>query len=299
METLQPTPETPPSSTSDAFPPTPEALKVITGIEMEGRMNTEQELVLANIAGAIRRGHPQLPPQAPNGQRVVIVGGGPSLKETEPELVRLVHAGAKLVTLNGAYHWALARNLKPSAQIVLDARDSNARFVEPVVPGCQYLLASQCAPAIYDAVEGRTVWVWHAATKGEADGNLLDAYYMNRWVGVNGGTTVASRAIGLLRLAGHLRFDLFGIDCCWMDGAHHAYAQAENDSDQRLTIKVGPEDDPTQARAFQCAPWHLKQAEDFLQFIRVCGDQFLLTVHGDGLLAYMMATSAGVLSTEG
>jgi hypothetical protein len=43
-----------------------------------------------------------------------------------------------------------------------------------------------------------------------------------------------------------------------------------------------------------CAPWHAKQLECFLQSIRLNGHQFLLNVHGDGLLAFALSSSAGV-----
>jgi len=275
------------------------ALKVIDGLpDHVGAVNVTGDVIQSQIAASIRRGHPQAKQQAPNAQRVCLVGGGPSLAETEGELVDLLHAGAKLVTVNAAYHWCLERNLKPSAQIVLDARAGNARFVDPVVPSCHYLLASQCHAETWDRVEGRpNVWIWHAMNPDDSgerciEQALLDAYYLKRWHGVSGGTTVMMRAIMLLRVLGYLRFDLFGCDSCFLGSQHHAYAQPENDRDKRLRVTISPNDRPDLEREFFCAPWHVKQAEDFLQMIRFNGEKFLLNVHGDGLLAYMLRPSA-------
>jgi hypothetical protein len=271
-----------------------ERLEVIEGLKMDGRVNTTDDVLLAHIKSSIRRGHQQINRFPPNPDQVCLVGGGPSLESTLPELRQLIFEGAKLVTVNGAYHWCLERNLQPKTQIVMDARESNARFVTPAVPQCNYLLASQCHPATWDAVAGRPkVYIFHAAA-GDDPGakDVLDAYYGKQWYGIGGGTTVATRALWLLRTLGYLRFHLFGVDSCWMDGKHHAYDQPENAKDRRLPFKVEPVGRPDLARTFVCAPWHVKQAEDFLQEIRINGNNFLIQVHGNGLLNYIIASAA-------
>jgi hypothetical protein len=275
-----------------------EALQVLEGIEMTGRSNVGDDVVVDNIRSAIRRGAPQCWRQPPNHERVCLVGGGPSLEATLPELVALHHAGAKIVALNGSAAWLLERNLRPAMHVMLDARDANAQFITDPIPQCRYALASQCAPAVWDAVADRDVWVWHALTEGGAERPILDAYYLGAWEGVGGGTTVATRAIALLRMLGFVRFDLFGVDSCWMGSAHHAYPQALNDHDKRYAVAVTPTDDPTCTRVFHCAPWHLKQFEDLLQWVRVNGAHVLLAAHGDGLIAHALSTSASLTITE-
>jgi hypothetical protein len=96
----------------------------------------------------------------------------------------------------------------------------------------------------------------------------------------------------LLRAIGFLRFDVFGCDSCVMDGKHHAYVQPENDADKIYPFKVHPTGHPELTRTFWCAPWHVAQLQDWLQTIRINGDHFLVNVHGDGLLAYAMRSSA-------
>jgi hypothetical protein len=280
---------------------TPDILKVLDGIEMVGAINTPDAGLLANIEHSIRLGYPQVRPQPSQADRVVLVGGGPSLNDTFDELRDLYFAGAKVVTVNGSYQWCLDRNIRPSAHVVLDARASNARFVNPAVPNCKYLLASQCAPETWAAVEGRKdVWIWHAvAPDNEILKPTLDAYYAGQWMPTPGGTTVSLRALLLLRAMGFLRFDLFGVDSCFMDGKGHAYEQPENDRDKAYPFVVHPTGHPELSRTFMCAPWMAKQLECFLQSVRLHGHQFLLNVHGDGLLAYALKSSAGVeWSTE-
>lgn len=277
-------------------------LKVIDGLEfVDQRLNTPEETMLAQVQASIRRGHPQVWPSGLKPDRIALVGGGPSLDSTLPELVDLIRQGAKLVTVNGSYRWCVENNLQPSAQVVLDARAGSARFVEPEIPKCRYYLASQTQPSVWDAVDGREhVGIWHAvAPESDSDiGKTLTEYYAGAWHGVAGGTTVITRAIGLLRMIGYLRFDLFGVDSCFFGETHHAYAQVENEQDRKFRVTVHPTGHPEQGRDFWCAPWHLKQAEDFAQIVRVLGDKFLLNVHGDGLIAYMLKSSADVVLTQ-
>lgn len=257
-----------------------------------GHMNTDDETLLVQIQHAVRQGHPQMRTWPPRNDRVLLVGSGPSLEATKDELIRLVWEGAQVVTLNGAYHWCIANGIQPKSQIVMDARASNARFVSPEVPGCRYVLASQCHPDTWAAVRGRPdVWIWHAVVRKEdAITAWLDRFYLNQWFGTGGGTTVATRALTLLRMAGYIRFDLFGIDCCWMDGAHHAVAQPENADDKRVSVSVGDTSRPETMRRFDASPWHIKQFEDFCTILQLNGQHFQIAVHGDGMLAYILRT---------
>jgi len=278
----------------------PEAERlVVEGLTMVGSLNTPHEDIYANLRYAIRQGHPQVWAQPPHGEEVCIVCGGPSLADTEQELVNLWHAGAKVVTVNGAYRWCLDRHIKPHAQVMVDARAFNARFVEPDRPGVRYLLASQCHPAIWDAVQGRPlVGIWHALDKTDPGAAILDEYYCGQWQGIVGGTTVGTRAIGLCRTLGFLRMHLFGMDACYLGGQSHGYAQPENAADQRIQVTFQSTMDPTDARVFEVTPWHLKHLEDTLRFIKHSGKYFALAVHGDGLLAYALAHCASMIDTS-
>lgn len=275
-------------------------LKVLAGSELRGAINTGDEELIRNIRYSISQGHPQVRPDTAKADRVVLVGGGPSLDSTFDELrTMLWEGGSILVTVNGAYHWAIERNLRPQVQIVVDARPHNVRFVYPEVPNCRYVLASQCHPSVWEAVEGRNAWIFHA-TSGQDDAlrKVLDEYYNGQWYGASGGTTVITRAISVLRALGYLRFEMFGVDSCWLGETHHAYNQEENDRDRKTRVRFEPEGHPELARDFICSPWHCKQAEDFIQMIRVNGDQFLLHAHGDGLIAHILKSGADATIRE-
>ena len=260
--------------------------------------NTPDETLLAQVAYNIRRGLPQLQPHVPNDQTAVIVAGGPSLKYSEKkDLLDAIWAGGKVVAVNGAYQWCIDRNIKPSAVIMLDAREFNSRFVQRAVPGCRYILASQCHPKTFDICKDRDVTIWHACSAGEAEYEMLKAYYLDRTYPVQIGTTVSIRAISVLRMLGFQSMEVFGLDSCWLEDEHHAYEQEENNRDGRIPVWLRPKgadglhrDD--KATRFWCAPWHIKQADDFLTLIKERGNMFRLNVHGPGLLATMLRTGA-------
>jgi len=255
----------------------------------DGFINVEDEIILRNVYSSIRRGLPQMRTGPTRPDVICLVGSGPSLNETEDELRELLWNGAILVTLNGSYHWCRERNLKPQTQIVLDARPTNARFVTPYVPKCNYVLASQCAPEVFDAVaEYPDVWIFHGVAKaGDTATEMLNDYYGENWVAVGGGTTVASRALLLLRMSGYVRFELFGVDCCWHGTEHHALPQPENDKDSRARITVGLKGEEKRV-PFYCSQSHIKQLEDFLNILHLNGKHFRLSVHGKGMLAYVI-----------
>jgi hypothetical protein len=223
----------------------------------------------------------------------MIVGGGPSLAhaEMQDEIIEKRGAGVKLITLNGAYNWALERGLTPSAQIIVDARPFNARFTKPVVDHCLYLIASQCDPSVLEGLPKDRTYLFHAMSSLSED--LLTAQYGDEWHTIPGGSTVLLRAIPLLRMLGYRRFHLYGCDSCLKDDAHHAYAQPENDKNIVMPVKLGQS-----GRIFYCHGWMLSQAQELLDLIRMLGDVIELEIHGDGLLAYMLNTGAELAALD-
>jgi hypothetical protein len=266
-------------------------------IELTGSTNVGADGILRNITDNVRRHLPQARPYEMQASGVAIVGGGPSLESTLPELRDQVFAGVKVCAVNGAYRWLIERNIKPSMQVVLDARPFNARFVEPAVPGCRYLLASQCAPETFDACENRDTTIFHCVGSDDEEA-VIKAHYDGHFHAVGGGTTVMLRAITLLRMLGFFRMDIYGMDSCWLEGKHHAYDQPENDRDKAHPVWLVPKHPKTgepltdRKRRFMCDPWHMKQSEEFQAMVKAFGHMFLLNVHGDGLIANMLRMGA-------
>lgn len=256
------------------------------------RVNVTDEVLLDQVRQNIRLGLPQVMAYQPNAETAIIVAGGPSLKDTEKDLVEAYWRGGKVIAVNGAYQWCIDRNIRPSAAIVMDAREFNSRFVETPVPDCHYLLASQCHPKTFENCRGRNVTIWHALSAGDDEVKLLEDYYFKRCNPITIGVTVTMRAISLLRMLGFMRMEIFGLDSCWLGDAHHAYEQKENNGEKTMSVWVRPKGRDDLAKRFVCSVWQAKQAEDFMQLVNERGEMFQLNVHGDGLIANMIRTGA-------
>jgi len=259
-------------------------------------VNVEREVIIDHITRNIQRHLPQARPHNPNVQKVAIVGGGWSLNDPKvyAELVALYQQGTPFVALNGAASWLMERNLKPSMQVMLDARMDNVQFVETPISNCKYFIASQCHPAVFDKLEGRNVTIYHATTEdSDIERQILDDYYLGRWTKVHSASCVGVVSILLLRVLGFQFQHLFGMDSCYPpDGSyHHAYPQSLNDNE-------GSGDFWCSGRKFHCSAWQAAQATSFFNLVRQMGDKFFLSIHGDGLLKHMLQTGANLAKTK-
>lgn len=250
-----------------------------------GVINTTEDQIRKNVIANINGpyGEQQVHPFQLNDAEVMLLGGGPSMPLFLDEIKAKREAGIKLVTLNGAYNWAVANGLTPSATVIVDARPFNARFVKPVVEGCKYLVASQCDPSVFEGLPVERTFIWHASIEGLEDA-LKERY---KYIfPVPGGSTVLLRAIPLMRMLGFKRFHLYGCDSCvTVTGEHHAYEQTENDGAMVVPVVVN-------GRVFSCTPWMVSQAQEMQDLIRAIGEEIELEIYGDGLLSYILKTVA-------
>ena len=122
-----------------------EPVDMVTGF----RVNTPDEQILRNINSSIRRQLPQFNMYPDQPGAICIVGGGWSLDDTKDELLDICwREGAPIIALNGAAKWLMERNIRPAIQMILDARSDNADFITDI-PGCKYLISSQCLSLIH------------------------------------------------------------------------------------------------------------------------------------------------------
>lgn len=190
---------------------------------------------------------------------VVLIGGGPTLNDQLYEIQDLFIRRVPFITVNGAYKWCLDHFMIPLLQIMVDARQENAKFNEPQMPGTDYLISDECHPDIVKVLPRGNTYLW--------DRNKIE-----------GGSTVMLCAVPLLRLAGvRGRIHMFGFDSCVLE-EHHAYTQPENNGEQVIDV-------PLEGRKFKATHWMVSQAEEFLELHPKWGD---IKVYGDGLIAWML-----------
>lgn len=249
-----------------------------------GRINTDLAIVEAQTRANIEAGWAHITPHDTQSREVILLAGGPSTAD-HTELIRQIRdSGAALVTVNGAYQWALDQGLKVSVQIVLDAREFNARFTRNVQPEVKYLIASQVHPSTLEGLPRDRTFLWHSGVSPECEA-LVRERCDGAFFPIPGGSTVVLRALPLMRMLGLHKFHIFGFDSCVFGDRHHSYQQSENDGETLITVTCG-------GRAFQCTPWMASQAQEFVDFVKAWGDLFQFCVYGDGLIAQIIKSGA-------
>ena len=261
-----------------------------TGEDFEevSKLNCEHQQVIDNIKANLGLRLREIVPHAKQDTTVMLLAGGPSLSDYEQEIIERGRAGEPIVTVNGCYGWLLERGVKPAAQVMIDARGWNKRFITRTVDTCQYFMGSQCDHELVASLPPEQTWLWHS---GQSD---LVKQAVTEWAEANGGrhewypvagaSTVVSRAITLLAMLGYRKIEVFGWDSCLRDSVHHAYDQPENDAKGAVEVEVG-------GKVFMCHPWMLVQASEFQKCVRHIWSQLPdleLAVRGDGLIATML-----------
>lgn len=237
-----------------------------------------------NVLSALERGIPTRDYHQPivsNG-RICIVGGGPSLPATFQRLRFERRRGAVVMALNGAGGWLLDRGIAPDFHFVIDAKHRCTEFFQRTHADTHYIIASHCDPAVFDALQGRRVSMIHIY-----EPDMLDMFSKaiitpsGQLPLLGGGSSVAMKALFLAEYLGFTRQHLFGVDSCYLNGAHHAYPQAQNDDDDAQDITV-------RGKQFRAAWWHVRQADEFLRQTSDMEKRGVrVIVHGDGLLAWI------------
>lgn len=224
--------------------------------------NTSTDFRLDNVRSAVQREHiPWFTGFRDEGSSCVIVGGAPSMRNNIAEI--RWHARQKktrIVTVNNAWRTMVENGVTPHAHVMLDARQENAEFVKGAPKSMRFLIASQCHPDVFDALEGYDVSMWHCAF-GENDAlmEILAPWEESKpRILVPGGSTVGLRALWLAAFSGFRKIHVYGMDSSYAaDGSHHAYAQALNDGEAVLDVVRGDS-------RYRCAPWMIRQAEEMV-----------------------------------
>jgi len=170
----------------------------------------------ANMASALARGYPVVEKLESNWRPLAIVGGGPSVADDVEELRNWKSSrNGEIWACNGALDWLMERGIKPDGFVMIDPHPSKVADLKNPPDGVTYYIASICDPAVFDALAGKDVVIWHQKDpenkppKGQG------------WVG--GGPTVLTRAPLVAYCLGWRDVHLFGADSSFETKETHAY----------------------------------------------------------------------------
>lgn len=253
------------------------------GFDLEQICNTTDDHIVQNVRSACARDLPWLETCKAHDKQAIIVGGGPSLRGQVEDIRRRQADGAVIFSTNNTAQFLTDHSVSANYHIILDARQENAKFITgDDRAGRTHLISSQCDPEVFDRLASDDVIVWHPYTPVVLQ-EIIDDPRPVEMVGC--GSTVCLKAIGIAHGLGFRTFHLYGMDSCFMDGAHHAYVQPQNDADRILDVQVGE-------RLFKAAPWMVAQVNEFQDLAaHLANEGCTITVSGDGTLIHAVAVA--------
>jgi len=276
--------------------------------EISTQMYTVPDEVRANLVANLKRKLPEIEwlPEwgKPKGDLpFAIVGGGPSIKYTLPEL-----RGFKTIIAAGSSHdWLVQNGVVPTYCLILDPDQAAANYVKHPQAETNYLVAANCHPSVFDALEGYPVTRWQSATNIEIEEYtqyLLDAGFPEDEVKtkpiIGGGCTCGLRCISIAMCLGYRNLHFFGCDSSLdpLSMDHHAYDFVDPTT-EFLGDVVQLRLEMPNGRVFYMAKYMLAQLDGFKELINHYGHAFDVTVHGDGALAeFMRIRNANIRKQE-
>lgn len=241
--------------------------------------------VITNMAANWPRLHKRSDWGKWKGVPLAICAGGPSLKEN----LHLVYEHFDHVMVCGSAHdFLIEWGIDPTYSVHCDGSGEALEFMKLRSPSTQYLMASQCDPALYHNLLRSSVSMWHCA------GAVSD---FQGEPAIAGGCTVGLRALNVAITLGYFDLHFFGFDSCFADVEHqHAYPYVEGDTSNRRTfmVRVGGEG----GREFLTNPLFLAQAQHFQEMVAKFGFMFKPTVYGDGIIAEILKVAQREIDHE-
>lgn len=265
----------------------------LTSFPVVKGVNTSVDQRMANVRSAVLRDLPWFTGFRDEGRTCAIVCGAPSMKDCLPDIKAQKRRGAQIVSVNNAWRFLVANGITPDVHVMLDARPENAEFVRGAPKSMRFVLASQCHPDLFDALDGYEVSIWHNGfDKNTELLEILEPYWepgpnQKPCILVPGGSTVGLRCLWLATYSGFRTLHVYGMDSSYADdGSHHAYAQTLNDQESILEVVRGE-------KKYLCAPWMVRAAREFgetwhdlVNYVDWDGKPAPVTVHvhGTGLI---------------
>jgi hypothetical protein len=201
-----------------------------------------------------------------------VVGFGPSLRDTWQQITH------PCITMSGSHDFLLERGIVPDYHAQTDGREHQALFITKPEIGVKYLMATICAPQVFEQLRGFDVKLWHN-THGQ---HVID------WIGKNdlgsilvaGGSNIGLTAIHLGGILGYRKFRIFGMDGNYADGVRHAGKHHDPQPQKVMQREAN-------GKMWSTSPQMWNACDEFVKLKREQPDlQF--EIHGDSLLKAMI-----------
>jgi hypothetical protein len=249
-------------------------------------VNSGVEQRKQQIESNLKLGLPEAVNIASHRSQMVIVGGGPSLKNQLPQIRHRKAKKAEVWATNGTHDYLISKGIVPDYMAMLDSREESARFVQKPHNRVTYFIASQCHPSVFEALKGHRVFIWHNH-EPELQEAILKNSTSPEILMIPGGSTIGLRLMCLGAALGYRAIHHYGMDSSYEEASHHAYQQSLNDGEEIKRIEY-------RGKYFICSEWMLTQAEDYenqIEALEKAGVRVF--AHGTGLIPFIHQTHIG------
>ena len=248
-----------------------------------GIANVDDAAVEANVLATLARGYVRFNEyQGIASGAASIVGSGPSLAWTYQDIV------GDVIAVNGAHDFLIGRGIVPKYAMFWDAHPVAVGHARHPHKDVTYLIASRCDPAMFEALKGYTVVVFHAHAADDLQRVLEENSVLEPMVA--GGSAGVTRADFLAGFMGYTERHWFGIDGCYQGGESHAGGGA--DTGTRLKLKV-------YGKEFDTSMWMALQSGDLKALwpdLKWGGVK--LYIHGTGMIPYVATFLHGIKTPD-
>lgn len=227
----------------------------------------------ANMAIAMATGYQILKRRGSfHGNRISIVGYGPSLRATWKQVPR------PIMTVSGAHDFMIDRDVFPDFHVECDPREHKPRMMGRARPKVRYLMATCCHPSWWPKLDSYDVKLWHLIN-GD-DGETLEWIRKNDSANesnaIGGGSTVGLRAMNVAAALGYRKFDIFGMDGSFETDRHASHHSGQ--PEPHIWVKAG-------SGKYRTTPQLAQQAIEMRRFLETIDAE--VHFHGSGLIPAM------------
>lgn len=215
-------------------------------------------------------------------KRVCVCASGPSLKLHLGDIRKRQALGFAVASMNGSHNFLVENGIIPDLFFMIDARHGvNLPFVEAPNDHTTYVIASQCAPEIFEALEGRKVMLWQVDNY-EGAGAIIREQAPHATV-FSGAANVGHSCLTPLAAMGYRVWHLFGYDGPVASGETHAFTQPQNAADDSVEFTF-------QGQTFIGSPTMAADAQAFVDRYRLFREKLGIDIQifSEGLLPAMV-----------
>lgn len=264
----------------------PARYQLVRPLDENGVSRDQTGDAVRNMHYAASLGLPRLQVVAPNEGRCVIVGGSPQVRDHLEHIRELSRRPeVAIFALNWTHTWLIQNGIVPAGCLFFEIDAEPDSILQSTHPDTTYYICSHCHRKTFDDLAHRKRVLWHSRPNSDGEDVAFGELFAGD-VQLGGGIGTLLRTVSLGMALGHRKFELFGVDSSFPEGAATHVDGYDTVMDAgRDGMDIWLRDNVTGTlHHFRTVGYLALQAEEFKQYCLTNHMLFLMRVHGEGLL---------------